>query len=218
MEHVRKKYMNSDESISSESNESWFDLLPCIIQTKIFKLLDHYSLIQFSHAYSCYKSTIFHPKYWTNCGVRLDDLILTKDEFELLSNYLNEYLLEADIDFYDVEEDKIFDIMTHIAKTNSKLRKLKIDCNLCPKIIELVNTSFAKLNSLDINCLSLNDNHVVQITDNLIHLISLKITSHLEISFGLEYFLEHVKYLEGFGFLVKKTSKRYFISNQMRLN
>lgn len=171
-------------------------------------MLDHYSLIQFAHAYSNYKSTLIHPIYWTDLGVRLDDYVLTKDEFKMLSSYLNDYLLEADIDFFYEDESKIFNLMTQIAQNNHNLQKLKINCNKSPRIIGLVYTSFKKLSSLDICYFYLNDYHVVQITDNLSNLKSLKVTSELEINFGLEYFLEKVKYLDGFGFFLPKTSKR----------
>lgn len=152
--------------------------------------------MKFSVSYPVYKMLVCEPIFWRDLKFNLyDKELFNSHELETISKYLiNGKEFNATNSNYKIPLEKF-----------QRLTKITVDN---PEYL-LKNIGFLKnLTDLNIKYCNLNDYDLVLITNMFEYLRSLFVESNLEINNGLEFFLQKVKYLISFGFMLPKISEK----------
>lgn len=119
---IKKKYANLKVSKRQKKFLNWFDKLPNLIQHKIFMLLNHQDLVNFSNAYPKYLPVITKREYWTTLNINLNETFFTFNDLLLIFKYLGESLrmisLEMPVD--TSEMDVLLGYTTNLTHLNVK--------------------------------------------------------------------------------------------------
>lgn len=182
-----------------ETIENWFELLPCVIQREIFKLLPYKCLINFCEAYPSFKEHCLKPSYWHTLKTPLKIQYFRIEEMKLIINQLNKYLKSVRLDLSDFQERcDIF--LEEILKEASELKIIDICIKEHSNAVNILCNNSVNLTYLRIDWDLLNSNHLKLIADSLKYLNSLLICSKQNCDEGLKYMIEKIKFIKSFGF------------------
>lgn len=186
----------------------WLYNLPFTVQYLILSRLKHLDLINLAVAFPVFFKVVMQPIYWSQLNLVLYSDILNINEVYQLVSHINLHLKYLNIELHKFSTRRS-DSITRIFKKciNIKDLRLSLEC-FSNEIIDSICCNLKCLRYLELICKSLNNEHIITVTKNLTHLISLHVESLLDIEEGLIYFLESTHHLVGFGVIVNNATEK----------
>lgn len=185
------------------SEATWFDLFPNVVQSKMLRMMNHWSLINFSRAYPKYTTIVLDPKYWQKIELEFQKTYVSEEELVFLLKFLGEHLKEISIDLisYGIFGSK--SPLVAQLENLKKLKRLNIIYNDSLNIISIICVNINNIQQLIIYWEHLSNQDLIEITTALTNLSSLVIkrkrNTGTDLSLGLKYFINRVHSLKRFG-------------------
>lgn len=168
-----------------------FDLFPILVIDKIFKYLDHASLVAFANAFPIYRTKVIESVHWKYIDFYIESKFILGDELVELVSYLNYDLYELKVAMGDYN----LNVIEKIFQTIPNLRRLATMHINDHQSIYKICSYLMKLEVLEIDYPFLESEQVIHIADNLANLKKIKFSFSDNLSTGFMYLFKKISNL-----------------------
>lgn len=196
LNNLNKRINKEREKIDAE----WLNKLPFIIKHKIFINCTHQSLINLILNNPKYLNLLIKPIYWKYIKITFNSKILSLNKLNYLINYLNNNLKYLSINWYDykvnndynkIEIDDLLLKIPNLTHLIIDIPRFSNDFNYDNKLINVIQNNLLKLSYLDIKYSRLTNDNLINLTNKLKYLHSIKLYSECIDDNGFIYFINN---------------------------